>query len=166
MSNYTDVVARFTDQLTAETLAKFIASVGIECDVVQLSGLMSLEQYGVRVSRDRIDELRDTLKLTPVMNRLHGVAAQLIAGRLAREGIPCYVGGWHKFGGIGPLSATFDLQLDAKTTLKETKEPGYMIAVPTSHFREAMHMLNQRPISEAELTDLALRTQPNSDDPP
>jgi len=154
------------DQLAAETIAKFIASAGIACDVVQLrGGPMDLAPYGVRVSRDGIDELKDLLKLTPVANRLKPTAAQVIAGQLAREGIPCYIGGWHKFGG-GAWGPGSDLQLDAKTTLKETKEQGYMIAVPASHFREAMRVLNQPPISEAELTDLALGTQPNPDDPP
>ena len=161
---YTDVVARFTDQLAAETLAEFIASTGIACDVVQLTGTTDFETYGVRVSRDRIEELKDVLKLTPVANRLTPVSAQVIAGQLAREGVPCYVGGWHNFGG-GAFAATFDLQLDAKTTLRETNEPGYMIAVPASKFRNAMRLLNQSPISEAELTDLALRTPPKPEDP-
>src|SRR5215472_17657050 len=162
MSNYTDIVARFTDQLAAETLAKFIASVGIACDVVELRGPVDLELYGVRVSRDRIDELKDALKLTPVANRLTATSAQVIAGRLAREDVACYIGGWHSFGGILGL-ATFDLQLDAKTTLRETKEPGRMIAVPASQFKEAMRVLNQSPISEGELTDLALRSNPEDD---
>jgi hypothetical protein len=163
MSNYSDIVARFTDQLTAETLAKFIASVGIACDVVQLRGPIEPEVYGVRVSRDRIDELKDALKLTPVANRLTPASAQVIAGRLAREDVPCYIGGWHNFGGRGGSAATLDLQLDTKTTLRETKEPGYMIAVPASQFGEAMRVLNQSPISEGELTDLALRPNPEDD---
>jgi hypothetical protein len=165
MSGYTDIVARFTDQLAAETLARFIASVGIECDVVQLRGA-AFETYGVRVSRDRIDELKEALKLTPVANRLTPISAQVIAGRLAREDVPCYIGGWHNFGGGGGWSSSLDLQLDAKTTLRETSEPGYMIAVPASHFGEAMRVLNQSPISETELTDLALRTAPDPEDPP
>jgi hypothetical protein len=166
MSSYTDIVARFTDQLAAETLEKFIASVGISCDVVPLRGPADLERYGVRVSRDQIDELKEALKLTPVVNRLTPTSAQVIAGRLAREDIPCYIGGWHNFGGRGGLCASLDLQLDAKTTLRETKEPGYMIAVPASHFGEAMRVLNQSPISETELADLALRTAPNPEDLP
>jgi hypothetical protein len=165
MTIYTDIVARFTDVVAAETLAKYIASVGIECDVVQLRGPTDFGTYGVRVARDRIDELKYALKLTPVANRLTPTSAQVIAGRLAREDIPCYIGGWHHFGG-GTFTASFDLELDAKTTLRETKEPGYMIAVPASQFGEAMRVLNQSPISETELADLALGTAPNAEDPP
>jgi DNA polymerase III sliding clamp (beta) subunit (PCNA family) len=162
---YTDIVARFTDQLAAETLAEFIASEGITCDVVQLTGPADFATCGVRVPRDRIEELKDVLKLTPVANRLTPISAQVIAGQLAREGVPCYVGGWHNFGAnlYGPPGS--DLQLDAKTTLRETNEPGYIVAVPASKFKDAMRVLNQSPISEAELTDLALRTRPNPEDP-
>jgi hypothetical protein len=66
----------------------------------------------------------------PRRNAKIPAAAQELAGRLAREDVPCYVGGWHNFGGGGGFAETFDLQLDAKTTLRETKEPGYMIAAP------------------------------------
>ena len=163
-TDYTDIVARFTDQLAAETLAKFIADAGISCDVVDRGDIVAPmpESYGVRVPRDRIDELRDILKLTPVAKRLTPVAAELMAGRLAREGIPCYVGGWHSFG----VMWGGDRQRDARTTLKETKEQGYMVAVPESRFKAAMRVLNEPPISDAELTELALRTPPDPDDPP
>jgi hypothetical protein len=164
-TDYTDIVARFTDQLAAETLAKFIASAGIPCDVVDTWDPVHLERYGVRVPRSQIVDLRRILKLTPVVNRLAPAAAQVLAARLAREDVPCYVGGWHSFGG-GAFGPTSDLQLDAKTTLKETREPGYMIAVPASLFGKAMRVLNQQPISEAELTELALRTAPDPEDPP
>jgi hypothetical protein len=162
---YTDIVARFTDQLAAETLAEFIASVGVTCDVVQLTGQADFATCGVRVPRDRIEELKGVLKLTPVANRLTPISAQVIAGQLAREAVPCYVGGWHNFG-AGAWAPGSDLQLDAETTLRETKEPGYMVAVPASKFKDAMRLLNQSPISEAELADLALRTRPDPEDLP
>lgn len=59
MADYTDIVARFTDQLAAETLAKFIADAGISCDVVDRGDVLSPmpESYGVRVPRERIDEI-------------------------------------------------------------------------------------------------------------
>jgi hypothetical protein len=162
-TDYTDIVARFTDELAAETLAKFIADAGISCDVVDRGDIVAPmpESYGVRVPRDRIDELKDILKLTPVAKRLTPVAAELMAGRLARENVPSYIGGWHLFGGGGIWGGTSDLQLDATRTLKETKEPGYMIAVPALLFKKAMRILNQAPISEAELTNLALDTAPD-----
>lgn len=163
-TDYTDIVARFSDQLAAETLAKFIASAGIPCDLVDIWDPLApvdVERYGVRVSRSRIGELKHILELTPVANRLEPISAQLIAGRLARENIPCYVGGWHAFGLWGGSSD----RLDDVVTLKETKELGAMIAVPGSLFRAAMRVLNQPPISEAELTELALHTAPDPEDP-
>lgn len=166
MTDYTDIIARFTDQLAAETLAKFIADAGISCDVVDRGDVLSPmpDCYGVRVPRDRIDELKEILKLAPVAKGLTHAAAELMAGRLARENIPCYVGGWHNFG-AGVWAPGSNLQLDANTTLKETKEQGYMVAVPGSHFKAATRVLNQPPISDAELTELALRTPPDPDDP-
>src|ERR1700720_878202 len=112
---------------------------------------------GLRLRAAPVD-LRRSLKLTPVANRLAPNAAQVIAGRLARENIPCYVGGWHTFGGVWGSGS---IGLDSITTLKETSEPGEMIAVPASLFGKAMRILNQPPIPEAELADLALRTAPD-----
>jgi hypothetical protein len=166
-TDYTDSVARFMDQLAAETLAKFIASAGFPCDVVDI-GPISRQPYGVRVSRNQIADIRRVLNLTPVVNGLTPVAAQIKAGQLAREEIPCYIGGEHSFGAAStflPLGGTSQLTLDSVTTLKETKEPGDMIAVPASLFKKAMRVLNEAPISEAELTELALGTAPDPKDP-
>jgi hypothetical protein len=163
-TDYTDIVARFTDQLAAETLAKYIASAGFPCDVVDI-GPISRQPYGVRVSRNQIADIRRVLKLTPVVNGLTPVAAQMTAGQLAREEIPCYIGGEHSFGASTLLPGTSHLTLDSITTLKETKEPGDMIAVPASLFQEAMRVVNQAPISEAELTELALGIAPDPKDP-
>jgi len=141
-TDYTDIIARFTDQLAAETLAKFIASAGFSCDVVDIWGPFSLQPYGVRVSRSQVADIRRVLELTPVVSRLTPVAAQLKAAQLAREEVPCYVGGEHSF---WPASYS----LDSITTLKVTKEAGDMIAVPACLFKKAMRVLNQAPISEA-----------------
>lgn len=162
-TDYTDIIARFTDQLAAETLAKFIADAGISCDVVDRGDVVSPmpEPYGVRVPRDRIEELKEILKLTPVEEGLSPVAAELMAGRLAREGIPCYVGGWR---GLGLVAGY--IPLGFARPLKETTEQGCMVAVPESRFKSAMRVLSEPPISDAELTELALRTPPDPDDPP
>jgi hypothetical protein len=161
-TDYTDIVARFSDQLAAETLADAISTAGIACEVVDLWDAGQLERYGVRVQRSKIVDLRRVLELTPVVNRLTSGAAQVMAGRLARENIPCYIGGWHTFGGVW---GTGSIGLDSVTTLKETNEPGEMIAVPGSLFGRAMRILNQPPISETELAELALRTAPDPEDP-
>lgn len=106
-------------------------------------------------------KLKEILKLTPVEKGLTPVAAELMAGRLAREGIPCYVGGCR---GFGFLVAGY-IPLGFAKPLKETTEQGCMVAVPESRFKAAMRVLNQPPISDAELTELALRTPPDPDDP-
>ena len=166
MSNYSDIVARFTDQLAAETFANCISSVGVDCDVVDLIGPTYAGEYGVRVSRDRIAELRDLLKLTQIASGLEYYAAQLLAGRLARENIPCYIGGGHAFGeGFFGVPGS-SLQLDAQITLKQTTVSGYMVAVPESQHSAAMSVLNSPPISDGELAELALSTPPDPDDPP
>jgi hypothetical protein len=149
---YTDEIASFTDQFAAGTFAKFIASLGFSCDLVSVSGAALVQRYGVRVARSQIPDLRTALNLTAVENRLTPVAAQLRAGELARYGIPCYIGGEHTFG------TRWDsfLTLDSLRTLKETNEPGDMVAVPASFFKQTMRVLNQKPLSEAELTKIAL----------
>ena len=160
-TDYTDIIARFTDQLAAEKLANFMTSAGIQCDIVDSWDAVSCETHGVRVLRNQIPDLRRVLELTPVAKRLTPTAAQVMAGQLARENIACYVGGWHSFGYLWGSSLT----LDSMTTLKETKEAGDMIAVPASLFKKAIRILNQPPISETELTKLALGTAPDPKDP-
>ena len=90
-TDYTDIIARFTDQLAAETLANFITSAGIQCDIVDSWDAVGCETYGVRVLRNQIPDLRRVLELTPVAKRLTPTAAQVMAGQLARENVGCYV---------------------------------------------------------------------------
>jgi hypothetical protein len=154
-SDYTDIVARFSDQFDADTLANFIASEGIPCDVAEIWDDLRAYRYGVRVQRSRIDELRQTLKLKPVANRITPAAAQILAGRLTREGVPCYVGGEHTY-----------LFGDSAVPIRETKEPGHMVAVPEVFFGDALRVLNKKPLSDDELTELAMGTAPDPADPP
>jgi hypothetical protein len=68
-SDYTDIVARFSDQLAAETLANFLASIGIPCELVENSDALFFgRRDGVRVAK--YDD---------------PVSPQVVAGRLARE---------------------------------------------------------------------------------
>lgn len=161
-AEYTDIVATFTDQLAADKFAEYIAAAGFGCDVVGTWDVVFGQRYGVRVLRSQIADLRRSLNLMPVVNGLTSAAAQIKAGQLAREEIPCYIGGEHSFGGHWSPS-TFTL--DSITTLIETKESGDMIAVPARLFKKAMRILNQEPISEAELTKLALSAPPDPNDP-
>ena len=152
MTDYTDIVSRFSEPLPAETLAKFIADAGIPCDVVENWSVVALERYCVRVQRSRLAELKEALKLIPVASGLSGAAAQIVAGQLAQVNIPCYIGGWHGFGRWGD------------EPIKETAEPGAVISVPESLSKEAKRVLDE-PVPEDELSALALRTAPDPQDP-
>lgn len=163
-ADYTDVFARFTDPLAADTLASYIASAGIPCDVVEVSDLRPGVQpgYGIRVARKLIDELKATLRLTPVAHCKDPVSPHVIAGRLAREGIPCYVGDipvlhvgmWGPGGYSGvPIDDKGDLGFGT-------------VAVPAALLEAAQRILGGEAISDAELAELALHTAPDPDDPP
>ena len=92
-SDYTDIVARFSDQLAAETLANFLASSGIPCDVQTLPPeSIGGQTYSVRVARGLIAEMKEVCKLTRVARFNDPVSPQIVAGRLARENVPCFVG--------------------------------------------------------------------------
>jgi hypothetical protein len=159
VTDYTDIVARFNDKVAAETLASFIAAAGIPCDVVDVSDPMRLECCAVRVQRSRISDLRQALDLKPVANRLNSAAAQVIAGRLARENVPCYIGGGHTYGVLIPGG-------DSDVPIRETSESGFMVAVPAQLVRAALRILNVAPISEEELTKLALADYQSPEDLP
>ena len=158
-SDYTDIFARFTDQLAAKTLADFIAATGTPCDLVEVSDSQVFgRQYGIRVARALIADLKDTLKLTQVAHYKDLISADVLAGRLAREGIPCYVGGLPVinilalgYSGV-PIDDTGQLRLGT-------------VAVPAS-FVTATQRILSAPVSETELTELALRTAPDPEDPP
>jgi hypothetical protein len=159
-TDYTDIVARFTDEFAAATLASFISSVGIPCDVVDIWDPVRLERFAIRVQRSRIADLRQALHLKPVMTRLNPPAAQVVAGRLARENVPCYVGGLHIPGPLG----------DFDVPIRETTESGSggaqcMVAVPAQFVRTALRILNVAPVSDAELTKLALADDANPETP-
>jgi len=62
-TDYTDIVARFTDEVAAETLANFIAAVGVPCDIVDIWDAVRAERFAIRVERSRITDLRQVLDL-------------------------------------------------------------------------------------------------------
>jgi hypothetical protein len=158
VTDYTDIISRFSEPLPAETLAKFIADAGIPCDVVENWSVVDLARYCVRVQRSRLAELKETLKLTPVASGLSGAAAQIVAGQLAQVNIPCYIGGWHSMGDY------FDISHAGDDPLKETTVTGAMIAVPEPLSKAATRVPKQ-PVPENELSALALRTAPDPQDP-
>jgi len=149
---YTDIVARFTDEVAALTLAEFISSQGIPCDVAEIWDPLRLERFAIRIQRSRIADLRQTLDLKPVATRLTSTSAQLVAGRLAREGVPCFIAGLH----IASVGRFGDSDVPILETTEGVAGSDCMIAVPAQFVGEALRLLNVAPVSEAELTRLAL----------
>jgi hypothetical protein len=118
VSDYTDPVVRFGDEASAQVFAKFVASQGFPCHIVEASQRMHSTRYGVHVQRHRIDELKNILKLTPVACSVSPTAAQLMARQLSGAGIPCYAG-----------DATSSLFDDASLAAADI-EVGHVVAVP------------------------------------
>jgi hypothetical protein len=160
-SDYTDIFARFSDPLAAEVLAKFIASIGISCDLIDASNPISPfdARYAVRVARSLIDDLKEALKLTPVARFPDSISAQIVAGRLARDNIPSYVGGELVGPGMWKLGYS-------GVPIDDTGKLGAgTLAVPASFVDAAKRTLLDK-ISEAELTELALTYHLDPQDPP
>jgi hypothetical protein len=160
-SDYTDVFARFSDKVAAELLANYIADSGFSCDLVEVFDSGFGWRYGIRVARSLIEDLKESLKLTPVAKYRDLVSIEVVAGRLAREKIPCYVGGppvlsvgvWGGPGYTGvPIDDTGKLGLGT-------------LAVPAPFVHAAERVLKQQ-FSEAELTRLALGNEPGPKDLP
>jgi hypothetical protein len=155
--DYTDEVARFSDQLCADTLAKFISSEGIPCDVETLKG-PGLANCRVMVRRALLGELIQALKLTQVAKYEDPASAEVVAGRLAREKIPCTIFGGTRnvLGGLGFAGIPWN----------DTRElMAYSVAVPHVLLARAQRVLTESEISEAELTKLALNASVDPDDP-
>jgi hypothetical protein len=150
-TDYTDEVARFSDELCADTLAKFISSEGIPCDVESLNG-PGLANYRVTVSRALWGELTQALRLAQVAKYADPASAEVVAGRLVREEIPCVI-----FGHTRNVLARFGVA---------AMSMAYPIAVPHAFLTRAQRVLNAPDISEAELTKLALSTSVDREDPP
>jgi hypothetical protein len=152
LSDNSDVVAWFSDEVGAEVFAKFVAMEGIPCHITEMRKATRFEQHGVHVQRHRIDELRKVLRLKRVANGMTPTAAQSIGSRLAREGIPCCVAGEPDY-----------LSVDSAAALCVTKEIGHIVAVPESFLSRALSILNIAP--DAELTEPPLPTLSDSERP-
>jgi hypothetical protein len=134
LSDNSDVVAWFSDEVGAEVFAKFVATEGIPCHITESRRATRFEQHGVRVQRHRIDELRKILRLKRIANGMTSTAAQTIGSRLAREGIPCCVAG-----------EPGHLPVDSAPVLGATKEIGHTVAVPESFLSRALSILKIAP---------------------
>jgi len=154
LNDDTDVVAWFSDEAAAEVFTKFVASAGMPCHITGIRKATRFEQFGVRVQRNRIEELRQILRLRALANGVTPIAAESMGRRLARAGIPCCVAGEH--GHPSALSAT---------ALCGTREIGYIVAVPETFLSQAVRILNVAPPPKADLTELTLETLPGSTHP-
>ena len=141
ISDYTDVVAWFSDEADAAVFAKFVASEGMPCHITGVREATRFEQYAVRVQRNRIGEFRQLLRLKAVAHGATPIAAQSMGHRLARAGIPCYVPGTH--GDPAALCAT---------ELCGTTEIGHIVAVPESFLSQAARILDIATSPNAGLT--------------
>jgi hypothetical protein len=154
LSDNSDVVAWFSDETGAEVFAKFVATEGIPCHITEIRKATRFEQHGVRVQRNRIEELRKILRLKGVANGMTPTAAQSIGRRLAREGIPCCVAG-----DPGQLSGYCAAVVGA------TKEVGHIVAVPESFLTRALSILNMAAPANAEPTELVLGSPSDPEHP-
>jgi len=152
VSDHTDVVARFAEEVVAQVFAKFLASEGIPCHVVDIRESARPDRYGVRVPQRWGDELNEILRLTPVANHLTPIAAQLVAGQLARAGIPCYAG-------------AESTRLLAESGLAVTEREGlrHIVAVPAPFVAGASGILEKELPWDAEPPGIALGIAPDSD---
>lgn len=137
------------------------ASLGISCDLVDVPDPVTMldARYGIRVARSLIDQLKEALKLTPLASYTEPVSAQVGAGRLARENIPCYVG----VPVVGPTMWKLGYSV---VPIDDTGNLGRgTLAVPASFIGAAQRVLRDT-ISEAELAKLALSYHFDPKDPP
>jgi hypothetical protein len=153
VSDYTDVVVRFTEEVGAQVFARFVALEGIPCHIVVIRDVLRLDRYGVRVPRHRAEELSGILQLKPVADHLAPSAAQSIAAQLARAGIPCYVG-----------DSDTSLLDDHAAGGSEAGEFRHMVAVPQTFFVGAARILDKvRPWDEARTPAVMLDAARDSD---
>lgn len=148
MNESTTLIATYADQAGAELLAKFVKSAGIAC-AVTTSESPGLAAFHVCVATPSIGDVRRLVDLTPLTQYEDPMSAQIVAGRLISEGVPCVLGGrgtLDNLGFVGRYSGP------------------YTLSVPKRFLSEAKRILDEPPISEKELTELALHTTPDPED--
>jgi hypothetical protein len=144
----TNIIATYADRAEAELLAKFVTAAGIQC-YVTASASPGVAGVNVCVPSDLVEEVTGVLDLTQVAQYDDPTSAEVVAGRLICEDVPCCLGGMatlEHFGFVGGLRGP------------------YTISVPKTFLTEAKRILDEAPVSDSELTELALRTVPEADD--
>ena len=145
----TSIIATYTDQAGADLLAKFITASGIH-SYVTTSAPPGLAAFHVSVPSHSVEKAMRLLDLTQVAEHDDPTSSEVVAGRLISENVPCCLGGratLDRFGFVGGYSGP------------------YTICVPRTFLSEAKRVLNEPPVSDRELTELALRTAPEADPP-
>ena len=144
MTGEGSIVARFADHAAAEVLARFITRLRLPCVVaaVEPPGLVS---NCVCVPAEFLTELTQRAQFTTVGRYEDPTSAEVILGRLVRENIPAYIEGWgalDRLAFVGRFSGPYDVR------------------VPKELVPQAQAILGAPPLSDEELTDLALQTPP------
>jgi len=145
----TTLIATYADQEGAELLARLVKSANIPCEVTT-SDSPGLAAFHVCVAAASLGAVRLLLELTHLTQYEDPMSAQVAAGRLIREGVPCVLGGrgtLDDLGFVGRYSGP------------------YTLSVPHPFLSEAKRIMDAPAISEDELTDLALRKAPEPEDP-
>jgi hypothetical protein len=145
----TNVIATYADRAGAEVLAKFVAAAGIQCYVTTVAS-PGTAAVNVSVPSALIGAVTAILDLVEVAQYDDPTSAEVVAGRLSCENVPCCLGGMatlEHFGFVGGLSGP------------------YTLSVPKTFLGQARRILNEAPMSDSELTELALSVAPEADDP-
>jgi hypothetical protein len=144
---YTTIIATYADEAGANLLAKYISASGVQ-SYATTSAPPGLAAFHVSVPSDSLDKV--AFEFTEVATYNDPTSAEVAAGRLISENVPCWLGGratLHRLGFVGAYSGP------------------YTISVPKACLAEAKKVLNEPPVSDRELTELALRTPPEADAP-
>jgi hypothetical protein len=146
----TSIVASFTDQAAADVLAKCIRAAARVCEVTT-SDSPGLAEYHVCVPTDSLAAVARLLDMTQIAVYDDPMSAGVVAGRLTCESIPWRLGGRGALDGLGFVGRY---------------SGPYSIFVPKAFVAKANGILDEPPVSDSELTELALRTAPGEDDSP
>jgi len=138
-------LGQYSDEVEAKTLAHFLTSAKVPCRIGN-PNLIGAPAFNVFVPRHALGDISRVLSWTVVAEYRDLVSATVVAGQLCRESIPSRVEG-------GTLS----------------RPPGYgqppgpfQVSAPRTLLERAKQILHERPVSDEELTRLAL-SQPLED---
>jgi hypothetical protein len=148
-SQYTTIIATYADEAGANLLANYVSASGLQ-SYVTTSAPPGLAAFHVSVPSDSLDKVARFLEFTEVATYNDPTSAEVVAGRLISENVPCWLGGratLDRLGFVGAFSGP------------------YTISVPKACLAAAKKVLNEPPVSDRELTELALRTPPEADAP-